>query len=83
MKALTGFLKQLLSNGQIDQGGVDILMSHPGGQVVKALLGIDALAIPPQHTMDHKGVAQVGPGHMKQVTFGKRYLLTLLAMKLD
>ena len=59
MKALTGFLKQLLSNGQIDQGGVDILMSHPGGQVVKALLGIDALAIPPQHTMDHKGVAQV------------------------
>jgi hypothetical protein len=58
-KTLAGFLKQLLGNRQIDDGGMEIAVTEIGPQVRQSGLDIDALPIPGQHPMDDKGVAQI------------------------
>jgi len=59
MEALIRFLEQVLGDGQIDQGGVDVFVAQIGGQIVEAFLGLNARTIPRQHAVDDKGVAQV------------------------
>src|SRR5215472_1592115 len=52
-------LQQLLGDGEIHQCGVDVLVSHVCSQVWEIRLRIDALSVPSQHTVDHKGMAQI------------------------
>src|SRR5208283_5105996 len=50
---------QLLSDGEIYEGRVNIPMAHVGGEIRKACLWIDTLSIPSQHAVNHEGMAQV------------------------
>jgi hypothetical protein len=58
-ESITGLLQQFLSDGEIDQGRVDVLVAQISGQVKEARLGVDAFAVPREHTVHNKGVPQV------------------------
>ena len=56
MEACIRLLEQVLGDGQIDQGGVDVFVAEIGGQIGESFLGLDARAIPRPHAMHDKGV---------------------------
>ncbi len=59
MEACIRLLEQVLGDGQIDQGGVDVFVAEIGGQIGESFLGLDARAVPRQHAMNDKGVPQI------------------------
>jgi hypothetical protein len=51
--------EQLLRDGQIDQRGMDAAVTEVGREVGQLALGVDPLAVPLEHPMDDKGVAEI------------------------
>ena len=59
VKTRIRFLEEVLGDGQVHQGGIDIFMAEIRRQVMEAGLRIDPGAIPGHHPVHDKGVPQV------------------------
>src|ERR1700757_1144111 len=58
-ESLVGVMKQILCNGDVDKGGVDILMTKICREERQPVLRIDARAVPIEDAVHDHRVAQI------------------------